>query len=482
MLNVAQGYCELSLWIDGRPIRTSVGRRSEPVYDPATGQMLAELPHATSHDLDHAVDAAARAFEVWRSVSPLERSHILRRAASLIRERIEAIARIMTLEQGKPLEESRSELVHSIELFEWYAEEGRRAYGRVVPARTPTLQHLVLAEPVGPCVAFTPWNFPALTPARKLAGALASGCSVILKASEETPGCAVEIVRALHDAGLPAGTAQLVFGIPSDVSTQLVGAPQIRKVSFTGSTAVGIRLMKLAAEGVKRVTMELGGNAPVLIFDDADYDATIAMLSAGKVRNAGQVCISPSRFFVHESLYDRFAMDMARRFAVMKIGNGLQSGIDMGPLANARRVEAMERFVADAEAAGAEVLCGGKRIGKAGDFFAPTVVAGLTDDAPLFATECFGPIAPITSFRSDEEALARANAVEAGLAGYCFTRSISRAYAASRQLKTGMVGINSLSVSTPETPFGGVKMSGFGSEGGVEGLQAYLETKLVTVG
>ncbi|HEX7960109.1 MAG TPA: NAD-dependent succinate-semialdehyde dehydrogenase [Terriglobales bacterium] len=475
-------YSILSLWINGRELSLGGTRTSEPVFNPATGEVLAELPHATDSDLDEAVAAASRAFKVWRAVSPFERGNILRRAAGLIRERAGRIATIMTLEQGKPIDESKGEITHAAELFDWYAEEGRRAYGRIVSGRSENLDHFVVSEPVGPCAAFTPWNFPALTPARKLSGALAAGCSIILKASEETPGCAVELVRALHDAGLPPGCAQLVFGVPSDISKNLIARPEIRKISFTGSTAVGIHLMKLAADGVKRVTMELGGNSPVLIFDDADYDATLQILAVGKRRNAGQVCVSPGRFFVHESLYERFTGDLAKLFSSMVVANGLQPGVEMGPLANVRRMDAMQRFVEDAQKGGARVVTGGRPLGNVGNFFAPTIVTDLSEDALLLNEECFGPIAPVVPFVHDDDAIQRANAVDAGLAGYAFTTSPKRIRHIGRAIKTGMVGINSLVVSTPETPFGGVKASGFGSEGGIEGLQAYSETKLITVG
>ncbi|MDO7836333.1 NAD-dependent succinate-semialdehyde dehydrogenase [Sphingobium sp. HBC34] len=475
-------YCELALYIDGRFIPAGPGRMSEPVLNPATGDTLAELPHATAAELDEALAAAQRAFPAWAATSPLERSNILRRAAILLRERMGDHARILTLEQGKPLAESRGELTHSAELLEWYAEEGRRIYGRVVAGRAPGLEHVVLHEPVGPCAAFTPWNFPSLTPARKVAGALAAGCTVILKAAEETPGTAVELMRALHDAGLPKGCAQLVFGNPAEVSAHLIAAPAIRKISFTGSTAVGKHLMKLAADGVKRSTMELGGNAPVIVCADADYDLAMATLAAGKFRNAGQVCVSPARFFVHESLVDRFVRDVAARAGALKLGAGTDADTQMGPLANARRVEAMERFVADAQTRGGTVLTGGARHGNVGNFFAPTVVTGLDQDALLFSDECFGPIMPVQPFASLDEAIEGANAVEAGLAGYAFTTGLSNAHRIMHGVQTGMIGINSLTVSTPETPFGGIKESGYGSEGGLEGLQAYLNTKLATLG
>ena len=472
-------YADLALYIDGRFITVSPGRPSQPVLEPATGEVLGDLPHASDNELDQAVEAAVRAFRPWRAKTPYERSAILRRAASLLRERFEHIARVLTREQGKPLAESKAELVHAIDLFDWFAEEGRRAYGRVIPSRATDIQQFTLMEPVGPAAVFTPWNFPALTPARKLAAGLAAGCPVILKAAEETPGTAVAIVRALHDAGLPAGCVALVFGNPSEVSTRLLARREIRKISFTGSTEVGKHLLKLAANTVKRTTLELGGNAPVIVYDDADYERALAYLTAGKFRNAGQVCIAPARFFVHEKLYARFTADLATRARSLVVDNGLNPDSQMGPLANQRRLDAMERVVADAELHGGRVLCGGGRCGDTGFFFEPTVVADLDETALLFTEETFGPVMPVARFESSEEVFARANRVEAGLAGYVFTTSIAHARSAMQELEVGMLGINTLSISTPETPFGGVKQSGYGAEGGIEGLQAFLETRFV---
>ncbi len=471
-------YIDLALYIDGQFL-SGEGRLGEPVINPATGQALAELPHATTDDLDRAVAAAARAFETWRRTSAYDRGKILSRGADLIRERLDAIAEIMTLEQGKPLAESKGETLHAADILDWCAEEGRRAYGRVIPGRDPKVRQMVLMEPVGPAAAFTPWNFPALTPARKIAGALAAGCSLVLKAAEETPGTALAIARALHDAGLPPGVLNLVFGVPSEVSSRLIAADPIRKVSFTGSTAVGKHLMKLAAEGVKRTTMELGGNAPVLVFADADLDHAIAAAVAGKYRNAGQVCISPARFFVQDQVYDRFVDGFVKGAQAIKVGDGLEAGVGMGPLANARRLEAMDRILADAEARGGKLRAGGTRLRNDGYFFAPAVVTDLGDDAVLFRDETFGPIAPITRFSDFDEVIARANAVPQGLASYAFTRSSRTAADLADGLQAGMVGVNTMAISTPETPFGGHKESGFGQEGGLEGLQAYLNVKFV---
>ena len=472
-------YTDLAFFIDGAFL-SGEGRDSEPVLNPATGQALAQLPHATTADLDRALALAAAAFPVWRSTSAYDRGRILKRAADLIRERKPAIARIMTLEQGKPLAESDGEIAHAADVLEWYGEEGRRAYGRIVPSRVPGLTHTVMPEPVGVCLGFTPWNFPALTPARKIGGALAAGCPVILKAAEETPGTAVEIARAFADAGLPPGVLALVFGKPAEVSSHLIASPISRKISFTGSTPVGQHLMRLAIDGMKRTTMELGGHAPVLVFDDVDPAATGRLAAAGKYRNAGQVCISPTRFYVQESAYGAFVEGFVEAARGVKVGDGLEPGVTMGPLANPRRVEAMERMVADARDRGGKIRVGGARRGNKGFFFDPTVITDLPDDALLMTEEPFGPIAPIVPFRTLDEVLSRANSLPFGLAAYAFTSSARTAAAVAEGLEAGMVGINSFAVSTPETPFGGVKDSGHGSEGGLEGLQAYFNTKLVS--
>jgi succinate-semialdehyde dehydrogenase/glutarate-semialdehyde dehydrogenase len=471
-------YPALSLYIDGQFLGTE-GRASEPVFNPATGEVLAELPHASVADLDAAIDAATRAFPAWRATSAYDRYRTLRRAADLLRDRKDHIATVMTSEQGKVFGEAALEVASSADILDWYAEEGRRAYGRVVPGRTAGTRQIVLVEPVGPCAAFTPWNFPALTPIRKIGGALGAGCTLILKASEETPGTALELIRALHDAGVPAGVVNLVFGIPAEVSEHLIAAKAIRKITFTGSTAVGKHLMKLAADTAKRTTMELGGNAPAIVFPDADLDKAVNTLGFFKYRNAGQVCVSPQRFFVHESLYDRFLEGFTAKAKSVKVGNGLAEGTTMGPLANPRRIEAMERVVADASARGAKIAAGGERIGNQGNFFQPTVLTDVPDDTLSLCQEVFGPVVPIVPFGSTEEVLKRANSVDMGLASYAFTRSIETAQLVSEALESGMVGINTLAISTPETPFGGIKESGHGSEGGVEGLQAYLNVKFI---
>jgi succinate-semialdehyde dehydrogenase/glutarate-semialdehyde dehydrogenase len=472
-------YPDLSLIIDGEALGADQ-RPGEPVFNPATGAVLTQLPHATPADLDRALAAAERAFESWRKVSSLDRGRILKRGADLIRERLDAIALIMTLEQGKPVAESKAEILYGADVIEWYAEEGRRAYGRIIPSRSPEVRQLVILEPVGVAVAFTPWNFPALTPCRKIGGALAAGCSLVLKAAEETPGTAVAIVRALHDAGLPPGVLNLVFGDPAAVSARLIASPISRKVSFTGSVGVGKLLTKQAADGMKRTTMELGGHGPVLVFGDTDPEAAASLLAAAKFRNAGQVCISPTRFYVHDSLFDRFTDRFVAAAKAIKVGDGTGEGVTMGPLVNPRRVETMERLVADARARGANVRTGGERIGNAGNFFEPTVITDVPDDSLLMTEEPFGPIAPIVRFQGFDEVMARANSLPFGLAAYAFTSSNETAMAVGDGLKAGMVGVNTLAVSSPETPFGGVRDSGHGQEGGSEGLSAYFDVKLLS--
>lgn len=474
-------YSTLEMYIDGRFV-TGQGRTAQPVLNPATGKVLAEVPQGTEADLDEALDAARRAFPLWAATTALERSHIMRRTAALIRERIQHIATVMTLEQGKPLVESLGELNHAADVIDWYAEEGKRTYGRVVPSRVSGVRMVVTQEPVGPVAAFTPWNFPALTPCRKIGGALAAGCSIILRASEEVPGTAVEIARAFHDAGLPSGVLNLVFGRATVVSTHLIASPVIRKVSFTGSTEVGKHLTRLCADDLKRTTMELGGHGPVIVFDDVDVEATATMAALGKYRNAGQVCVSPTRFFVQEAVHDRFLTRFTEVARGLKVGNGLEEGVQMGPLANLRRVEAMEAFVQDVRDRGGKVEVGGARRGNDGFFYDPTVVSGIDDTASIMVDEPFGPVAPIVPFADFDEVVRRANSLPYGLAAYAFSTSARRVADIGAALQSGMVGINTFAVSQPETPFGGILDSGYGSEGGTEGLQAYLNTKLTSTG
>ena len=474
-------YTDLALYIDGKWVNGH-GRKGEEVVNPATGKPLAQLPHASKADLDEALAAAKKGFALWRTTSAYDRAKIMRKAADLMRERQDAISKILVQEQGKVYVEARAEVVTSADIIDWYAEEGRRSYGRIVPGRAKGTRQLVVAEPVGIVAAFTPWNFPVLTPARKIGGALAAGCALILKASEETPGACVELVRCFVDAGLPAGVLNLVFGVPAEVSEHLLAQDAVRKISFTGSIPVGKHLAALAAKGMKRTTMELGGHSPVVVFADADPEKAADTIAAFKYRNAGQVCISPTRFYVHEGVYKKFLARFTEYAGGLKLGDGLEKGITMGPMANARRIDAMESLVADAKDRGGTVVAGGKRRGNQGFFYEPTIVTEVPDDSKVMTQEPFGPIAPIVTFKTFDEVVERANSLPFGLAAYAFTTSNTTASAIGDAMESGMVGVNSIAVSTPETPFGGVKESGHGSEGGIEGLGAYLNTKFISQG
>jgi succinate-semialdehyde dehydrogenase / glutarate-semialdehyde dehydrogenase len=474
-------YTDLALYIDGKWLNGS-GRKGEDVINPATGKPLAHLPHATTADLDEALEAAKKGFALWRTTSAYDRAKLMHKAADLMRERHDAIAKVMVQEQGKVYAEARVEVITSADIIDWYAEEGRRSYGRVVPGRMKGTRQLVVQEPVGVVAAFTPWNFPVLTPARKIGGALAAGCSLILKASEETPGACVELVRCFADAGVPAGVLNLVFGVPAEVSEHLLAKDAVRKISFTGSIPVGKHLAALAARGMKRTTMELGGHSPVVVFGDADPEKVADTIAAFKYRNAGQVCISPTRFYVQEGVYNKFLSRFTEYAKGVKLGDGLEKGITMGPMANARRIDAMESFVADAKSRGGNVVTGGSRHGNQGFFYEPTVVTEVPDDSKVMTQEPFGPIAPIVTFKTFDEVVERANSLQFGLAAYAFTTSNATAAAIGDAMESGMVGVNSVMISTPETPFGGVKESGHGSEGGIEGLGAYLNTKFISQG
>ena len=458
----------------------SAGLTRQPIFNPATGQSIGEVELIDAAGLDAALASAAEGFEVWRRKTGYERAALMREAVAILRSRKGDIARLMTLEQGKPLADAAGEIATSADNIEWMAEEATRAYGRLLVPRTAGIAQTVRREPIGPVAAFCPWNFPALTPARKIAGALAAGCSLILKPSEETPLTAAEVVRAFLDAGLPPHVLNLVYGAPRQVSEHLIGAEAIRKISFTGSTAVGKQLLGLAAQGVKRATMELGGHAPVIVFDDVDPVQAARQAVAAKFRNAGQVCTSPTRFYVQRGIYAQFVDAFAETASALRVGDGLSPDTQMGPLANERRLEAMASLAAATRADGGRLVCGGARIEGAGYFFPPTVFADVPDSARIMNEEPFGPIVPIAPFDQADEAIRRANRLPYGLAAYAMTRSLSRASLASDALEAGMVCINHFTVSTPSSPFGGVKESGYGSEGGVEGLDAYLVTKSVT--
>jgi succinate-semialdehyde dehydrogenase / glutarate-semialdehyde dehydrogenase len=472
-------YPEVSLHIDGAWCK-GAGGKSEPVLNPATGDAIGDVPHAESADLDRALAAAEKGFKAWRKVSAFDRYKLMRKAADILRSRADDIAAVMTMEQGKPLVEAKGETLAGADVIDWFAEEGRRAYGRVIPARAEGIYQIVVKEPVGPVAAFTPWNFPINQAVRKISASLATGCSVIIKGPEETPASCAALVQAYLDAGLPAGVINLVFGVPATISEYLIPHPTIRKISFTGSTVVGKHLAALAGKHMKRVTMELGGHAPAIVFEDADVDVAAKILSANKFRNAGQVCVAPTRFLVHEKVYGPFVDKFVKAAKSLKVGDGLDKDTRMGPLANARRVEAMERFIADAKAKGAKVETGGSRIGNKGFFFEPTVLTDVPHDARIMNEEPFGPLAPITPFKDFDAVVSEANRLPYGLAAYAYTRSAKTAAAIGAAVETGMISINHHGLALPEVPFGGVKDSGYGSEGGSEAIEGYLVTKFIT--
>lgn len=469
----------IELLIDGQWRQASDGRTCDLV-NPATEEMLGQVPLASAADLDEALAASKRGFGVWKAMTAQQRYVILMKAADLIETRKEQIGRILTLENGKPLGEAVPEVQFAADATRWYAEEGKRAYGRIVPARLPGVRQMVFQEPVGPVAAFAAWNFPASNVIRKIAGALGAGCSVIVKPAEETPGTAVAMARCFQEAGLPAGVLSIVFGEPDAVSAHLLASPIIKKVTLTGSTAVGKLLQKRAADTLKRSTMELGGHAPVIVHADADLDHAVRTLVTAKYRNAGQVCTSPTRFFVHESLYSSFVDGFVERAKALVVGDGLDKATQMGPMIAERRLGVMEGLVEDASSKGAKVATGGRRIANRGFFFEPTVLTDLPENARILGEEPFGPIASLMPFSGFDEVIERANALPYGLASFCFTRSSSLATRTEEALEAGMVGVNHMAVSTPETPFGGINESGFGSESGTEGLEAFLRTKFVT--
>ncbi len=473
-------YAGLRLQVGGDAIMAPA-RKSMPVEDPATREEIGRLPIATGDDLARALEAAARGFARWRATSAYERGIVLRAAARLVRERVETISRILTLEEGKPIVESRLEVLATADIIEWCGEEGRRTYGRVVPSRSPSIRQTVLREPVGPVAAFTPWNFPAITPGRKLAGALGAGCSIILKPSEETPATALALVDALRDAGLPEDVVNVVFGDPAQISETLIASPVIRKISFTGSIAVGKHLAGLAAKGLKRATLELGGHAPVIVSAKADLGKAVAMSASSKYRNAGQVCVSPSRFFVQKSVFADFVEAFTQKASSLRIGHGLDEQTQMGSLANERRRDGIAALVDDAKRHGGTVRTGGKPLDSGGFFYAPTVLTDVPPAARVLSEEPFGPVAVITPFDDLDEAIAHANKLPYALAAYAFTQDVSESIKLGNEIEAGMVGINQFGIALAELPFGGIKDSGYGSEGGIEGFDGYLITKSVTV-
>ena len=472
-------YKDVQLFINGE-WTASVSGRTIDVINPATEEVVGKIAHAGREDLDRALDAAQKGFETWRNTSAFERSKIMRRAANLLRERADEIALLMSIEQGKPLAEAKMETLGSADTIDWFAEEARRTYGRLVPSRVPGAYQMVIKEPVGPVAAFTPWNFPINQVVRKLSAALAAGCSIIVKAPEETPASPAELIRAYADAGVPAGVINLVYGVPAEISEYLIPHPVIKKISFTGSTPIGKQLAALAGQHMKRATMELGGHAPAIVFDDADIDAAVKNLAGAKFRNAGQVCVAPTRFLVQKNVFNAFVDKFVTYAEQLKVGNGTDAGTTMGPVANKRRIPALEALIEDAVAQGAQLRTGGKRIGDKGYFFQPTVLTNLPLTARAMNEEPFGPLALINSFDTLEEAITEANRLPFGLAAYAFAKSSQVKHALASRVESGMLTINHLGLAIPEVPFGGIKDSGYGSEGGTEAIEAYVNTKFVS--
>ena len=473
-------YPDTHLFLNGE-WKEATAKETLEIINPATEEVIGKVSHARKEDLDIALNAAENAFNSWKNVSAYERSKILRKAADIVRSKADQIATLMTMEQGKPLIEAKMETMGAADSIDWYAEEGRRAYGRIIPSRAPQgVYQFVFKEPVGVVAAFTPWNFPLNQVVKKVAAAVAAGCTAIVKGPEETPASVAELIKAFDEAGMPKGSINLVYGIPAEISEYLIAHPIVRKVTFTGSTAVGKLLASLAGTHMKRVTMELGGHSPAIVCEDADVKAAVKILSANKFRNAGQVCISPTRFLVHDSVYEEFVDGFVKQAEALNVGNGLDEGVKMGPLAHDRRLTAIEGFVADAVENGAKVLTGGKRKGNKGYFFEPTVMTNVSNEARIMNEEPFGPLAPINSFSSIDEVVEESNRLNYGLAAYAYTNSAKTAQDLGQAIESGQVSINHHGLGLVDTPFGGVKDSGYGSEGGPEGLDAYMTTKLVS--
>jgi succinate-semialdehyde dehydrogenase/glutarate-semialdehyde dehydrogenase len=477
---MSTNYPDTQLFLDGE-WRDAVAKENLEIINPATEEVIGKVSHARKEDLDIALTAAEKAFNSWKNVSAYERSKILRKAADIVRSKVDEIATLMTMEQGKPLVEAKMETMGAADSIDWYAEEGRRAYGRIIPSRAPQgVYQFVFKEAVGVVAAFTPWNFPLNQVVKKVAAAFAAGCTAIVKGPEETPASVAALIKAFDEAGMPKGSINLVYGIPAEISEYLISHPIVRKVTFTGSTAVGKLLASLAGKHMKRVTMELGGHSPAIVCEDADVKTAVKILSANKFRNAGQVCISPTRFLVHDSVYEEFVDGFVKEAESINVGNGLDEGVKMGPLAHDRRLTAIEGFVADAVENGAKILTGGKRKGNKGYFFEPTVMTNVSNDARIMNEEPFGPLAPINSFSSIDEVVEESNRLNYGLAAYAYTNSAKTANHLGASIESGQVSINHHGLGLVDTPFGGVKDSGYGSEGGPEGLDAYMTTKLVS--
>jgi succinate-semialdehyde dehydrogenase/glutarate-semialdehyde dehydrogenase len=461
--------------------RPAQSGKTMPVHSPATEEEIGTIPSADSADVALVLASAVRGFATWKAMAAWDRAKIMRKAAEILRERNEEIARVMSAETGKPLAEAKGEMNGTADLFEWYAEEAKRVYGQIIPARAADQRLSVVYQPVGVCLSLSAWNFPALLPSRKIAAALAAGCSIVARPASEAPGSCFKVAEALVDAGLPPGVVTVITGPSSKLAAELIAAPAIRKVSLTGSIAVGRKVLAQCAEGIKRASMELGGHAPVIVHRDADPRASAKAAAMAKFRNTGQVCISPTRFFVHESIrapFEEAFVDYARSIVV---GDGLKDGVTMGPMIRGNAVDAALELVQDAVDKGGRLLHGGRRPANLnkGHFLEPTVIADVPDDARIMVEEPFAPVAPLTTFVDEDEVIARANALPFGLASYVFSNDAGRAQRTADGIEAGMVGINEMLLSAAEIPFGGVKESGYGREGGSLGIKDYLEPKFI---
>ena len=472
-------YEKLELLINGK-WKMGSENKAEPVVNPATNEVIGDLPHASKKDLDEALESNLEAFKLWKKESPLNRQKIIENACRNLESKFDQVATNLTIEMGKPIAEAKGELAVGLDVLRWYGEEGKRAYGRIVPSRMSNMSQTVIKEPIGPVIAFVAWNFPVMNVVRKIGGALAAGCTITIKPSEETPGTAIAIGRAFMDAGLPPGVLNIVFGVPSEVSEHLCGSKIPRKLSFTGSIPVGKHLQKLAADNMIRCTMELGGHSPLMVFDDTDIDMAAKISVAGKFRNAGQVCVSPTRFLVQDTVKEQFIRAVINETNKIKVGNGLDDGINMGPLIAERRIDIMKDFVNDAVENGANIEMGGNRMNLEGSFFAPTILTNVSDNTKIMNEEPFGPLLPIDTFNSVDEVIDRANRLDFGLASYAFSNDPKIVSFLKSEIQAGLLAVNSTVVSTPETPFGGIKQSGYGSEGGIEGLDAFLVTRFIS--
>jgi succinate-semialdehyde dehydrogenase/glutarate-semialdehyde dehydrogenase len=471
------------LYINGQWVDSSSGK-TIAVENPATEETIAEVAAGTREDCRKAIAAAAEAMKSWMKLTPYDRAQVLKKTGDLMRERADALARTMTMEQGKPLAEAKGEVMHSADTFEWFAEEGKRAYGQIIPQSNPAKRHLTIKHPVGVVGAIGPWNFPITLQARKIAPALAAGCTIVCKPASQTPLSLIGVFECLIDAGLPPGVANMVIGSATEIADEFMANPAVRKISFTGSTEVGKKLMKQAADQVKRLSLELGGHAPFIVFPDADPEVVAKAAVIGKFRNNGQVCISPSRFYVHKDVEKRFTEVAVEEAKKLKLGNGLDEGVIVGPMFEKKAMDSTTALIEDARGKGAQVLTGGgksTRFSK-GYFFEPTVLKGLSADAKMLTDEPFAPVMPVLDFSKIDDVIAAANNTQYGLAAYVFTNDLSVAWRMAEGLEAGIIGVNDPVPATPQCPFGGMKESGMGRELAHEGLEAYLETKYVSIG